>query len=401
LVSVRSLRTASIAEGFEGGKLIGFEYAKLLDELPGLTSYCRVHKMTKLGSGFVVLAMLIACSPSQTESQQAEDEPDAGQIAYDSGDYELAFSEWSALAEQGNASAQYNLGVMYDNGDGVAQFDNKEAVKWYRKAAEQGNASAQFSLGFMYAYGQGVVQDYKEALKWYRKAAKQGNASAQFNLGGMYVSGDGVAQDFKEAVKWFRKAAEQGNASAQFRLGLMYDLGKGVVQDYKEAVKWYRKAAEQGVASAQFNLGEMYAYGDGVAQDFKEAVKWYRKAAEQGHDAAANAVLGDDDLSKMTDTYDANKLRFKKNYAGTLFSSEMSFRTVKTAIDFVNDAYQVEFGLSGFTSDVDCKVMKQSTLDAIAEWNKADVISVTGIVDDVSFGSIQLIDCSFSRASKN
>jgi len=294
-----------------------------------LTSYCRVHKMTKLGSGFVVLAMLIACSPSQTESQQAEDEPDAGQIAYDSGDYELAFSEWSALAEQGNASAQYNLGVMYDNGDGVAQFDNKEAVKWYRKAAEQGNASAQFSLGFMYAYGQGVVQDYKEALKWYRKAAKQGNASAQFNLGGMYVSGDGVAQDFKEAVKW------------------------------------------------------------------------YRKAAEQGHDAAANAVLGDDDLSKMTDTYDANKLRFKKNYAGTLFSSEMSFRTVKTAIDFVNDAYQVEFGLSGFTSDVDCKVMKQSTLDAIAEWNKADVISVTGIVDDVSFGSIQLIDCSFSRASKN
>jgi hypothetical protein len=65
-------------------------------------------------------------------------------------------------AEQGNADAQYNLGVMYDNGQGVPQ-DKAEAVKWYRKAAEQGHARSQFSLGLMYAVGEGVPMDKVKA----------------------------------------------------------------------------------------------------------------------------------------------------------------------------------------------------------------------------------------------
>ncbi len=69
-----------------------------------------------------------------------------GVAAYDRGDYATAFSEWKPLAEQGNAGAQFNLGVMYYKGRGVPQ-DYAEAVKWYRKAAEQGNAGAQFNLG--------------------------------------------------------------------------------------------------------------------------------------------------------------------------------------------------------------------------------------------------------------
>ncbi|NLK41150.1 MAG: sel1 repeat family protein, partial [Planctomycetes bacterium] len=96
---------------------------------------------------------------------------------------------------------------------------------WYQetlKKAEQGHAAAQYNLGVMYANGQGVPQDYKEAVKWFRKAAEQGDADAQFNLGLMYANGRGVPQDDKEAVKWFRKAAEQGDADAQFNLGLMY-----------------------------------------------------------------------------------------------------------------------------------------------------------------------------------
>ena len=64
--------------------------------------------------------------------------------------------------------------------------DYAEAVKWYRKAADQGDAAAQFNLGVMYATGQGVPQDYAEAVKWYRKAAEQGHAGAQYNLGVMY-----------------------------------------------------------------------------------------------------------------------------------------------------------------------------------------------------------------------
>jgi len=100
-----------------------------------------------------------------------------GLTAYNRDDYATALREWTPLAKQGDARAQYNLGVMYDNGQGVSQ-DYKTAVKWYKLAAEQGYAPAQFNLGFMYDEGQGVPQDYKTAVKWYRLAAEQGNYSA-------------------------------------------------------------------------------------------------------------------------------------------------------------------------------------------------------------------------------
>ncbi len=193
-------------------------------------------------------------------------------------------------AHQGDTVAQYNLGVMYQNGYGVAQNDT-EAVKWYRKAAEQGNALGQNNLGVMYQNGHGVAQNDTEAVKWYRKAAEQGNALGQYNLGVMYQNGHGVAQNDTEAVKWYRKAAEQGNALGQYNLGVMYQNGHGVAQNDTEAVKWSRKAAEQGEALGQNNLGFMYHNGLGVPQDYTEAVKWYRKAAEQG-DALGQVFLG-------------------------------------------------------------------------------------------------------------
>ena len=157
------------------------------------------------------------------------------------GQYEQAFPVCSNAAEQGDAGAQFNLGAMYDSGEGVQQ-DYDEAVKWYRKAAEQGNAYAKFNLGWMYQNGQGVHQDDAEAVKWYRKAAEQGAAKAQFFLGGMYYLGWGIQQDYDEAVKWYRKAAEQGNANAQVMLGVMYANGEGVMQSGAAAADWYYKA---------------------------------------------------------------------------------------------------------------------------------------------------------------
>ena len=81
-----------------------------------------------------------------------------GLTAYQSGDFATALREWTPLAEQGNASAQYNLGLMYRNGRGVPQ-DDKTAVKWYRLAAEQGHASAQYNLGQTYRKGDGVPKN--------------------------------------------------------------------------------------------------------------------------------------------------------------------------------------------------------------------------------------------------
>jgi len=159
-------------------------------------------------------------------------------------------------AEQGDAQAQYNLGLCYVTGDGVEK-DEREAVKWFLLAAGQGNADAQNHLGFCYDNGTGVEKDAREAVKWYRLAAEQGNAVAQSNLGVSYQDGTGVDKDEREAVKWYRLAAGQGNAQAQYCLGSCYDNGIGVEHDAAEAVKWYRLAAEQGNETARNRLREL------------------------------------------------------------------------------------------------------------------------------------------------
>ena len=100
-----------------------------------------------------------------------------GLDAYLRGDYDTALAEFRPLAEQGYASAQYNLGVMYDNGLGVPQ-DYREAAKWYRFAAEQGKVKAQSNLASMYTHGQGVPEDYVLAHKWADLAASQGGEDA-------------------------------------------------------------------------------------------------------------------------------------------------------------------------------------------------------------------------------
>jgi len=191
-----------------------------------------------------------------------------------------------------SAEVYVNLGVIHATGRGVQQ-DDREAVKWLRKAAEQGNANGQYSLGYMYEQGRGVERDDGAAVKWYRKAAEQGNAVGQSNLGMMYADGRGIAQSDNEAVIWYSKAAWQGNASGQFNLGFMYAKGRGVAQSFTEAVTWFRKAAEQGNAGGQRMLGVLgvaYEAGAGVERDNGEAARWYRKAAEQG-DAEAKAAL--------------------------------------------------------------------------------------------------------------
>ncbi len=85
------------------------------------------------------------------------------------------------FAEQGNPIAQFNLGLMYDNGEGVPQ-DYQAAVKWYTLAAKQGDVDARFNLGVMYAKGQGVPQDYKAAIKWWVLSAKQAFAEVWSDL---------------------------------------------------------------------------------------------------------------------------------------------------------------------------------------------------------------------------
>ena len=133
---------------------------------------------------------------------------DEGWAAYQRGDFGTALREWQPLAEQGDETAQYNLGIMYKMGQGVPE-DDAEAVKWYRLAAEQGYVFAQYNLGIMYSEDEGVPQDSDEALKWNRLAAERGFDRAQNNLGFMYSNGLGVPQDYVQAHLWYNLAAAQ------------------------------------------------------------------------------------------------------------------------------------------------------------------------------------------------
>jgi TPR repeat protein len=120
---------------------------------------------------------------------------EAYDLAVERGDYATAMRELRPLAEQGLAAAQFNLGLLYANGQGV-QKDDAQARQWYEKAAAQGHADAQVNLGILFVYGRGVPQDYKIAVYCLRMSANQGNDLAQRKLGLLYERGDGVPQDY-------------------------------------------------------------------------------------------------------------------------------------------------------------------------------------------------------------
>ena len=201
-----------------------------------------------------VLAILIIWAGLATAvTAQGDDAAlfQAGIEAHNRKDYATAALYFHRLAEQGNANAQYNLGLMYDNGQGVAQ-NYAEALRWYRLAAEQGNANAQINLGFMYHNGKGGVQNYAEALRWFRLAAEQGNTNAQFNLGNMYRNGQGVAQNYAEALKWYKRAADQGDAGSLNNLGVLFEFGQGALQNFVYAHMYYNLGASRSAVGEEY-----------------------------------------------------------------------------------------------------------------------------------------------------
>jgi TPR repeat protein len=249
--------------------------------------------------------------------------------AYEAGNYAEAFKLFTLLAEEGDSDAQFCLGYMYDNGEGVEK-DFQKAVYWYEKAATQGDVYAQFNLAVMYDSGERV--DRQKAVYWYEQAAEQGNIHAQSNLGSKYYVGEGIERDLQKAFYWSEKAAIQGDSNAQLKLSDMYKDGVGVEKDPQRAdywldkatsiininllknvlsilehgygirlkiVSWLEKVATQGDAATQYKFAKLYDYensiiinlfeesqdtkGEGVDKDLKKAVYWFEKAATQGH----------------------------------------------------------------------------------------------------------------------
>jgi hypothetical protein len=151
---------------------------------------------------------------------------------------------------------------------------------------------SQFNLGLMYGRGNGVAPDYMKAAKHLKAAADQGHIKAQHILGVMCKFGHGLAKDEQQAVKYLKLAADQGHVPSQHFLGTMLKDGDGVVQDFKEAVKYLKLAADQGHAHSQHVLGSSLNNGDPIVQDNEETVKYLTRATDQRHHFHGKVTIG-------------------------------------------------------------------------------------------------------------
>ena len=240
----------------------------------------------------------------------------------DQGWSETAFETLRNFGAQGNPAAQYRLGRMYENAEGVLQ-SIPDAVHWYRLAAAQGDLKSQERLGLIYfieppapasltaalpesgaaapaiddtlaqffPHGITVRQDYAEAATWNRLAAERGSAEAQARLGHQLALGLGCPRDPAEAERWFAAAAAQSHVEGQLGLGLVYAGNYDTPPDLERAAHWLKVAADAGNRIAQYGIGKLLLHGEGVARDAAAAVLRLESAAAQEY-APAMYLLG-------------------------------------------------------------------------------------------------------------
>lgn len=148
----------------------------------------------------------------------------------------------------------YDLGVrLLDTGQYL------DALKAFGKSAKAGNTEAQYQIGIMFLEGQGITANPADAAYWFRKAAQNGHVPSQFEIGYCFMNGVGVQADDRMAAEWFWRAAEQGDPDAALYVARMYRDGRGMGQDLEQARKYYTKAAAAGIAEAETELGQLPA----------------------------------------------------------------------------------------------------------------------------------------------
>jgi uncharacterized protein len=242
----------------------------------------------------------------------------SGLAAYEHKDYSTALRELTPHAEQGNASAQAHLAVMYRRGWGVPQDflkartlaksaagkqdatglnvlgnllqsgqgtakNESEAVRYYRLAANKGYSAAYFNLGSAYEYGRGVATDVAEAKRWYRLAAEKGNAAAQYSLACLAEAADKAPPDYPEMLKWLYLSAAEKYPAALVSLGSAYLNGRGVERNYARGLELLRQAVSLGSAYGQYRLAEAYESGEGVPINLNESIRLYTLAINQNY----------------------------------------------------------------------------------------------------------------------
>lgn len=241
------------------------------------------------GVGLLLMIFMtsIAFAVEASEAPSAITPAEQAYSAYQKGDFETARTLWKQLATRGDASAQYNLGLIYSEGRGVAR-NPQMAIKWWRLAAQNGHLQAQHNLALAYIGEEtalpGVAEEphHDAALAWLRKAAKRGLANSRYILGTLLLDRASSLEDNAEAIGFLTAAADQGHVEAQFQLGKCFFEGEGIDVDRREGLALFLKAAASGYAPAQDRLAAMYQTGEYVPSDNVEALAWAALASSSG-----------------------------------------------------------------------------------------------------------------------
>jgi TPR repeat protein len=243
---------------------------------------------------------------------------------YKSGDKLTAVEALNFAAQKGVAGAQWKLGRMYADGDGVAQDDIK-AFQFFSEVAahadddEANTQSAPYvsnafvRLGTYFRKGipnTAVKADQSRARQlFYNAASMFRNADAQLNLAHMYYEGEGGARDLTSAAKWANLAAEKGSPDAKaFAIDVCLELaqehldGKNAEYSIREAAKWARQAADYGSVDGQALLGHILFEGDSIYRQPVEGLTLLTIALNRTHGSVRwIADMHEEALSAATD----------------------------------------------------------------------------------------------------
>lgn len=199
--------------------------------------------------------------------------------------YASAAQNYARAAEVGDAIAQYNLGLIYENGKGIA-VDNQKAQSLYLQSAQQGHARAMTQLAGLYFKGVDGKRDDEQALYWYKKAAGLGESGALYQLGLFSETGVVSTLNFPDALGFYQKSADLGNDKAKLALARMYQYGLGVAKDYQHAADIYKDLAENHNAYAQYQLALIYIEGRLGERQLQQGRALLIKADENGNQQA-------------------------------------------------------------------------------------------------------------------
>ena len=196
-------------------------------------------------------------------------------------------------ADQGDASASYNLGLLYAQGLGTSR-DLVRAAQCFARAAKGQITAAHNNWGVLLAQECALSPDSEragQALMHLQTAADQDDALAHYNLGQLHLQGLVLPHSLQQAKASFGRASALGYPPALVQLAGLLEQGTAGPADTAQALTLLQQASAQGDARAWYQLGRKYSRGEGVAQDMEQALHCYLQAAELG-DSAAQFSLG-------------------------------------------------------------------------------------------------------------